>query len=61
MSSVKDRMAEIIQEQPEDVTYEEIMRKLVFERMVECGLADSRTGRVISNEELARWIRTWQK
>jgi ribosomal protein S3AE len=43
MSSVKDRMAEIIQEQPEDVTYEEIMRELAFERMVERGLADSRT------------------
>lgn len=61
MSSVKARMAEIIQEQPEDATYEEIMRELAFERMVERGLADSRTGRVISNEEMARLIRTWQK
>jgi predicted transcriptional regulator len=61
MSSVKARMTEIIQEQPEDATYEEIMRELAFERMVERGLADSRTGRVISNEEMARRIRTWQK
>jgi predicted transcriptional regulator len=56
MSSVKDHMAEIIQEQPEDATYEGIMRELAFERMVEHGLADSRTGRVISNEEMARRI-----
>ena len=55
------RMAEIIQEQSEDATYEEIMRELAFERMVERGLADSRTSRVISNEEMARRIRTWQK
>jgi predicted transcriptional regulator len=61
MSSLKVRMAEIIQEQPEDATYEEIMRELAFERMAERGLADSRTGRVISNEEMARRIRTWQK
>ena len=61
MSSVKVRMAEIIQEQPEDATYGEIMRELAFERMVERGLADSRTGRVISNEEMARRIRSWQK
>ena len=61
MSSVKVRMTEIIQEQPEDATYEEIMRELAFERMVERGLADSRTGRVISNEEMARLIRSWQK
>ena len=60
MSSVKDRMAEIIQEQPEDATYGEIMRELAFERMIERGLADSRTGRVISNEEMARRIRSWQ-
>ena len=51
-------MTEIIQEQPEDATYEEIMRELAFERMVEHGLADSRTGRVISNEEMARRIRS---
>ena len=61
MSSLKVRMAEIIQEQPEDATYEEIMRELAFERMVERGLTDSRTGRVISNDEMARRIRTWQK
>ena len=48
MSSLKVRMAEIIQEQPEDATYEEII----------CELADSRTGRVISNEEMARRIQT---
>jgi predicted transcriptional regulator len=54
-------MAEIIQEQPEDATYEEIMRELAFERMVERGLAHSRTGRVISNEEMARRIRSWLK
>ena len=57
MSALKARMAEIIQELPEDATYEEIMRELAFERMVERGLVDSRTGRVISNEEMARRIR----
>jgi predicted transcriptional regulator len=61
MSSLKVRMAEIIQEQPEDATYEEIMRELAFERMVERGLVDSRTGRVISDEEMARRFRSWQK
>jgi len=61
MSSLKARMAEIIQEQPEDATYEEIMRELAFERMVERGLVDSRTGRVISNEEMARRIRSWRR
>lgn len=31
-----------MQSQPEDATYEEIMRELACERMIEQGLADSR-------------------
>ena len=56
----KARMVEVIQEQPEDATYEEIMRELAFERMVAKGLEDSRAGRVISNDDMRRRIRTWQ-
>lgn len=61
MSDIKMKMKEIIQAQPEDATYEEIMRELAFERMIERGLADARSERVLSNEEMARRIRTWQK
>jgi predicted transcriptional regulator len=61
MASVKARMAEIIQEQPEDATYEEIIRELAFERMVERGLVDSRAGRSIENEEMLHRIETWRK
>jgi len=59
MSSVKEKMTEVIQSQPDDATYEEIMRELAFERMVELGLKDSRKGRVISNEDMMRRIKTW--
>ena len=61
MSSVKEKMTGIIQSQPEDATYEEIMRELAFERMVARGLDDSRQGRVLSNSEMEHQIRTWQK
>ncbi len=61
MSNVKAKMTEVIQSQPEDATYEEIMRELAFEKMIERGLADSRSGRVVSSEEMERRIRTWQK
>ncbi|MDD5772577.1 MAG: hypothetical protein PHX78_03825 [bacterium] len=61
MLSVKTRMSEIIQKQPEDATYEEIIRELAFERMVERGLEDSRSGKVISNDEMQHRIRAWQK
>ncbi len=61
MSNVKEKMSEVIQSQPEDATYEEIMRELAFERMIERGLADSRAGRAISNEDMERRIRAWPK
>ena len=61
MSNPKEKMTEVIQSQPEDATYEEIMRELAFERMIERGLADSRSGQVISNEEMEHRIRTWKK
>lgn len=61
MSRAKEKMAEVIQSQPEDATYEEIMRELAFEKMVERGLTDSRNGRVVSNEDMERRIRTWRK
>ena len=61
MSTIKERMTEVIQEQPEDASYEEILRALAFENMVECGLADSRDGRVVSNEEMRHRMEEWRK
>ena len=60
MQTAREKIAEIVLAQPEDATYEEIVRELAFERMVERGLNDVRSGRVISDEEMSRRIRTWQ-
>ncbi len=59
--TTKEKMKEIIEAQPEDATYEEIVRELAFTGMVERGLKDARQGRVISNEEMGKRIRLWQK
>ncbi len=61
MSTAKQKMAEVIQSQPDHATYEEIMRELAFERMVARGLEDTRAGHVVSNEEIERRMRTWHK
>ena len=61
MASIKEQMIKIIQEQPEDSSFDEILRELAFARMVERGLADSEKGRTISNEEMKRRIRSWRK
>jgi predicted transcriptional regulator len=61
MSKAKEELTKLIEEQPEDSSREEIVRELAFHVMVERGLADSDAGRVISNDEMARRIRSWQK
>ena len=61
MISAKEQMAKIIQEQPDDSSYDELLRELTFSRMIECGLEDSRANRTISNEEMKHRIKTWRK
>ncbi|SMP39749.1 hypothetical protein SAMN06295888_101319 [Desulfonatronum zhilinae] len=60
MSTAKELVREVLETQPDDSTYEEIMRELAFDRMVARGLEDVRAGRMIDNEEMQRRIRQWQ-
>lgn len=60
MANAKDTMKQVIDAQPDDSTYEEILRELAFARMIDRGLEDSRAGRTISNEEMAQRIRKWK-
>ena len=59
MSTAKEDLTRLIQQQPEDSSREEIIRELAFHTMVERGLADADAKRSISNEEMARRIRSW--
>ena len=59
--TVKEKIKAVIDAQPDDASYDEIVRELAFEGMVERGLEDSRKGRVISNDEMKHRIRLWQK
>lgn len=57
--TAKERMIEILNQQPDDSSYEELLHELAFARMVERGLADSKAGRTISHEEMGRRIASW--
>jgi ribosomal protein S3AE len=61
MSNAKQKMTDIIKKQPDDATFDEIMRELAFEQMIDRGLKDSRNNRTISNVDIEHRIRTWQK
>jgi hypothetical protein len=57
--TVKEKMAEIINELPDDSTYDEILRELAFRRMIERGLKDSSEEKTIGNDEMKRRIKSW--
>ena len=61
MATAKEHITEIINRQPDDSSYDEIIRELAFDLMVQRGLKDSDDHCSISNEEMQRRIRTWQK
>jgi hypothetical protein len=61
MSTAKEELTRLIQQQPDDRSPEEIVRELALHVMVQRGLADSDARRVISNDEMGRRIRSWQK
>ena len=45
MSSVKEEMTRIIQEQPDGTSFDEILRELALARMINRGIQDSDAGR----------------
>lgn len=61
MSTAKDELKILLEQQPDDSSSEELVRELAFHVMVERGRADSDAGRTISNEEMDRRIRSWSK
>jgi predicted transcriptional regulator len=57
----KDLLRKTIDDQPDDSSYEEIIRELAFAAMVERGLADSSARRTITHEEMLKTIESWRK
>ena len=59
--SARSIIRTIVDNQPEDASYEEILRELAFDRMVERGLRDVRANRVVNNHEATQKIQSWRK
>lgn len=60
MSTAKEELKQLIAQQPDDSSYDELVRELAFSVMVRRGLKDSDEEYTISNEEMQHRIRTWQ-
>ena len=61
MASAKETMVEIITRQPDDISYDALLRELAYARMVDRGLADSDAGKTVSDEEVHRKIQSWSE
>ncbi len=61
MQTAKEQMMRILSDQPEDSTFDELLRELAFARMIERGLADADAGRLVSHAEVERRIRSWAR
>jgi len=49
----------IIDSLPEDTSYDEILKELAFDRMIQRGLKDSNEKKTISNQEMKNKIKQW--
>jgi hypothetical protein len=49
----------IIDSLPTDTSYDEIIKELAFNRMIEKGLEDSKNANTISNKEMELKIKKW--
>lgn len=49
----------IIDSLPTDSSYDEIIKELAFDRMIQKGLEDSKNGKTISSKEMEHKIKQW--
>ena len=59
MTAPKEEAKKIINSLPEDTTYDEILRELAFDKMIQRGLDDVDNNKIIANEEMENTIAKW--
>jgi len=59
MKAPKQEARKIIDSLPEDTSYDEILKELAFDRMIQRGLRDSQNNKTISNQEMQNRIKQW--
>ncbi|MCT7406036.1 hypothetical protein [Aliarcobacter cryaerophilus] len=59
MTAPKQLVKKIVDSLPEDTSYDEILKELAFNKMIQKGLKDSKEGKIISNKEMKKRIQSW--
>lgn len=58
--TAKEAVLRIVRDLADDSSYDEIVQELVFNRMIDRGLADVEAGRTVTDEEVERTIESWR-
>lgn len=61
MTTAKETMVDIISRQPDDSSYDALLRELAYARMIQRGLEDAEQGRTVSDGHAKNAIDSWQK
>ncbi len=61
METAKEILIKTIREQPDDSTYEDLLKELLFHRMILRGLQDVKQTHTISHEDVEKEIISWEK
>ena len=61
MTTAKEAMADIIARQPDDSSYDALLRELAYARMIQRGLQDADEGRLKNDADVRNAIDTWRK
>lgn len=59
MTAPKQEIKTLINALPEDASYDEILRELVFAKMIHKGLEDSKNAKTLSNKQMQEKIAKW--
>jgi predicted transcriptional regulator len=58
--SAKQHLITVLEQQPDDSSYDELIKELAFVRMIDRGLNDAQAGRVVGNDDIRREIASWR-
>lgn len=60
VENAKQHLISILEQQPDDSSYDELLKELAFARMIDRGIIDMETGRTSTNDEVLREIASWR-
>ncbi len=61
MSTVKERIIDIVNDQPEDSSYDDILKELAFDLRIQRGLRSIDEGKTVPHSEIVKEIEQWEQ